>query len=338
LRMKQRLERQDGVIKILEKIGSIISDENNLEDIFKSVQISEEDVVSFWSTVPEDCSPHQAKLTQDIVSQHLLGVEQARQEKLIKKLEKQFKLGKISEEAKQAQLDKIGRNNLKKANENDSFSLLGSDRGLRKKQQVDSIAALLKLYSIGDKKVVVDFGSGSGNLCLSLASVYTSTTFIFVDQNETSLNILRQRAEEGGLTNIKIKQFQFNSSNLSEFIQEIKADIGDIELGIGLHSCGSFTDLVMELCRQCSCECLIVPCCNGKIDLSTSQYPRSQSLSRIITSEQYHLVSRAADNQGNYKAKCAVEIDRARWAEENGADVEYFKMTPVSATPKHLMI
>jgi len=123
-------------------------------------------------------------------------VEQARQEKLIKKLEKQFKLGKISEEAKQAQLDKIGRNNLKKANENvDSFSLLGSDRGLRKKQQVDSIAALLKLYSIGDKKVVVDFGSGSGNLCLSLASVYTSTTFIFVDQNDTSLNILRQRAE-----------------------------------------------------------------------------------------------------------------------------------------------
>jgi len=188
---------------------------------------------------------------------------------------------------------KIGRNNFKKSDENvDSFSLLGSDRALRKKQQVDNITAILKLHTIGDKKVVVDFGSGSGNLCLSLASVYTSTTFVFVDQNQTSLNILKQRAEEGGLMNIKIKHFQFNSTNLPEFIQDIKTNVGDIELGIGLHSCGSFTDLVMELCRLCCCECLIVPCCNGKIDSSTSQYPRSQSVSSIITSEQYHLVSR----------------------------------------------
>jgi len=338
LRLKQRSEKQEEVSKILEKFDSIISEKNNLEDIFQSVKISEEDVSSFWSQVPEDCSPHHAKLTQDIVSQHLLGVEQARQEKLIKKLEKQFKLGIISEEAKQAQLVKIGRNNLKKSDENDSFSLLGSDRALRKKQQVDNIAAILKLHTIGDKKVVVDFGSGSGNLCLSLASVYTSTTFVFVDQNQTSLNILKQRAEEGGLMNIKIKHFQFNSTNLPEFIQDIKTNVGDIELGIGLHSCGSFTDLVMELCRLCRCECLIIPCCNGKIDSSTSQYPRSQSVSSIITSEQYHLISRAADNQGSYKAKCAVEIDRARWAEESGAQVAYSKMNPVSATPKHLMI
>ena len=66
------------------------------------------------------------------------------------------------------------------------------------------------------------------------ASVYTSTTFVFVDQNQTSLNILKQRAEEGGLMNIKIKHFQFNSTNLPEFIQDIKTNVGDIELGIGM--------------------------------------------------------------------------------------------------------
>ena len=37
------------------------------------------------------------------------------------------------------------------------------------------------------KKVVVDFGSGSGNLCLVLASFYRQSTFVFVDQNEKSL-------------------------------------------------------------------------------------------------------------------------------------------------------
>ena len=37
------------------------------------------------------------------------------------------------------------------------------------------------------KKVVVDFGSGSGNLCLVLASFYKHSTFVFVDQNEKSL-------------------------------------------------------------------------------------------------------------------------------------------------------
>ena len=36
----------------------------------------------------------------------------------MKKLEKQFKLGQITEAEKQSQLDKIGRNNLKKENEN----------------------------------------------------------------------------------------------------------------------------------------------------------------------------------------------------------------------------
>ena len=66
------------------------------------------------------------------------------------------------------------------------------------------------------------------------ASVYTSTTFVFVDQNQTSLNILKQRAEEGGLMNIKIKHFQFNNTNLPEFIQDIKTNVGDIELGIGI--------------------------------------------------------------------------------------------------------
>ena len=70
-----------------------------------------------------------------------------------------------------------------------------------------------------------------------------------MDQNKTSLDILKQRAKDGNLENIVVKLFQFNKNNLAEFIVEITKDVGKIDLGIGLHSCGSFTDLVMELCR-----------------------------------------------------------------------------------------
>ena len=46
-----------------------------------------------------------------------------------------------------------------------------------------------------------------------------------------------------------VKSYQFTNENLEEFIHIILNDIGKIDLGIGLHSCGSFTDLVMEVCR-----------------------------------------------------------------------------------------
>ena len=51
----------------------------------------------------------------------------------------------------------------------DSFSLLGGDRARRKRQQVDNIVQVLREHDLHTKSVVVDFGSGSGNLCLALA-------------------------------------------------------------------------------------------------------------------------------------------------------------------------
>lgn len=150
----------------------------------------------------------------------------------------------------------------------DAFSLLGGDRAIRKRQQVDNIVSVLTKHGLDAKSVVVDFGSGSGNLCLALASVFTLTTFVFVDMNQTSLDILSQRSRVAGLTNIKVIKFRFTEENLQEFLEKICVEVGvGMDLGIGLHSCGSFTDLVMEVCRLASSDCLIVPCCNGKIDL-----------------------------------------------------------------------
>ena len=62
-------------------------------------------------------------------------------------------------------------------------------------------------------------------------------------------DILKKRAEEAELTNIVVKLFTFTSSNQDLFIEEISSQVGPIDLGIGLHSCGTFTDIVLEVCR-----------------------------------------------------------------------------------------
>ena len=308
---------------------------------------------SFWSSIPSTCTPDQAVLDSSIASDKLLRGEAARQKKYLKKLEKKLECGDITQEEMEEMLDKFGRKNLKDENvEQDSFSLLNSSRGLRKRQQVENIASLFQIF--GERKVVVDFGSGSGNLCLALASFYKNTTFVFADQNRESLEILANRAREGGLTNVRVKVFSFNNDNLDEFINEIEKELGSsFDLGIGLHCCGRFTDLVMELSRLARADCVVVPCCNGKMDkeyqtLSNkddnneeiveselNNYPRSAFISALISRDEYFQVSRAADDENNYEAKCLIEYDRARWARENGFEVSLQRMEPVSCTPKH---
>ena len=72
--------------------------------------------------------------------------------------------------------------------ESPSFTLLNSDRGLRKRQQVENIASVLLDHfaqiSSSEKKnsLVVDFGCGSGNLCLALAAAFPQTTFLLTDR------------------------------------------------------------------------------------------------------------------------------------------------------------
>ena len=259
----------------------------------------------------------------------------------MKKLEKQVEMGVISAAERDERLANYGRGNLKNQHDDDvsEFSLLNQDRGLRKRQQVNNISALIKLHGIEEKQVVVDFGSGSGNLCLALASVYPSTSFVFVDQNQTSLDILKKRSEEANLGNIIIKQFKFSSNNLAQFIEEIQVEVGEIGLGIGLHCCGSFTDMVMEMCRVAGSDCLVVPCCNGKIDATTDHYPRSSIISSVVSGEEYQLLSAAADDLSCREAKISVETDRAHWASEAGASqVQCWSMEPSSASPKNLMI
>ena len=59
--------------------------------------------------MPPVCSPHLSRLSPSLVSAHLLAVEAARQEKQRRKLERRLEAGAITEQEKQAQLDRLDR-------------------------------------------------------------------------------------------------------------------------------------------------------------------------------------------------------------------------------------
>lgn len=77
-------------------------------------------------------------------------------------------------------------------------------------------------------------------------------------------------------------------------------------------------------------------------------------MTSLLNTEDYILLSRAADDLSgsgsvsdyglseddlsSYRAKICVELDRATWAREAGAEVSCYKMEPVTASPKHLMV
>ena len=125
--------------------------------------------------------------------------EEARQNKFRKKLEQQVKCGTITEAEAEEKLEKFGRPKQENGGvDSPSFSLLNSDRGLRKRQQVENIASVLLDHfgqisssscqnsgSSSEKKnsLVVDFGCGSGNLCLALAAAFPQTTFLLTDRS-----------------------------------------------------------------------------------------------------------------------------------------------------------
>jgi hypothetical protein len=52
------------------------------------------------------------------------------------------------------------------------------------------------------RPVVVDFGSGSGNLTLPLAWLFPEVTFVAVDMKEEAVRLLRERAQAADLTNV----------------------------------------------------------------------------------------------------------------------------------------
>ena len=337
---------------------------------------------SFWGKVPNICTPN-SDLTAD---ERIVSINKNNERKYYKKLLAKLKSGDITEEEMQLKLIKNGKafdlsndaeltnnvSDLEKLsgtpiddvdNKKLDIPLMTGDRAFKKCLQIENFASIFEIF--GRKKCVIDFGSGSGNLCLVFAAIFPETKFVFCDMKEESLKILQNRADKAGLKNVVIFQHAFSPLNAVEDTKLLKQQYPDFDLGIGLHSCGNFTDLIMDICLNCNADCVVCPCCNGKIarfiekgpglvektkensakfpaddicDKLSYKYPRSNVFQGKIDQEEYCIISKAADDEFNYLAKCYIELDRGFWALEQGFEVTLLRMNPLISSPKHHII
>jgi SAM-dependent methyltransferase len=134
-------------------------------------------------------------------------------------------------------------------------------RAVRKRAQTESFVLVLRsLLDIiptitRDHRGchIVDFGSGSGNLCLTLAFLFPSCTFTAVDFKAKSIEILNQRAASAGLSNIK------GIVGKIEDFQEL------FDISLALHACGVATDYALQQAKRCRAAYVVCPCCVGNL-------------------------------------------------------------------------
>mmetsp|Transcript_9361 Transcript_9361/g.17463 ORF Transcript_9361/g.17463 Transcript_9361/m.17463 type:complete len:602 (-) Transcript_9361:155-1960(-) len=148
-------------------------------------------------------------------------------------------------------------------------------RAVRKRAQIESFALVLRpiismLETSGrrlckDRKLwhVVDFGSGSGNLCLALAFLFPNCHFTAVDFKSKSVEILNQRAAAANL------------SNVSGIVGKIEDFKEKFDVALALHACGKATDFGLQQAKRCRAAYAVCPCCVGNLKYSP---PRTPSL------------------------------------------------------------
>lgn len=259
---RKRIALKDLLARVTELdktvLGTTGMSMETLQDIYHP--ISMEDMQFFWQHVPNICNPIKAELNT-VSDAHRLERDRKKGDQFKKKLKRKLENGTISLEERNNLLQWHTRSNTTTddSNNNDkgdknAFSLLTMDRGRRKAWQIENFCHLLdqklKKRSSCQQMTVVDFGCGSGNLCLALAAYFKTVHFVLVDKREYPLKLVERRAKEAGLTNIQVLQYTFSPQNLNHF--EVKDQYGQytthFDVGIGLHCCGSFTDMVMTIC------------------------------------------------------------------------------------------
>ena len=141
-------------------------------------------------------------------------------------------------------------------------------RSARKRAQVETFAEAIRCLSLPTGSRIVDFGSGSGNLVLGLAHLFPVLEFVAVDLKASALKLLAERSQRAGLKNIKTAR------------RDIASFSDEFDVALGLHTCGSASDLVMEQAVQRRAAFLISPCCLGKMVTGDSSGPRGRWIGR----------------------------------------------------------
>lgn len=118
--------------------------------------------------------------------------------------------------------------------------------------------------------------------------------------------------------------------NLSTSHSSIEDFDTHFDVGIGLHACGEATDVILHKCCLNKATVILAPCCVGKLQHHRHfQYPQSDSLRQIISSDEFLRVAKAGDvaafaslkDTDSYDrrlCKTLVEVDRRCYLVERG--------------------
>jgi hypothetical protein len=108
--------------------------------------------------------------------------------------------------------------------------------------------------------MVLDLCGGRGDLSLILAYLFPSWNIHIMDKNVCALEQAKYRAHQLGLTNLTttvIDLFNIPTNH------PVKTRVYDVVLG--LHACGSLTDVMLHLFGNMSKHLFIATCCFGKV-------------------------------------------------------------------------
>ncbi len=216
-----------------------------------------------------------------------------------------------------------------------SSGLLTRERAIRKQLQIENFFQIIKTFAKSGT-VIVDFGSGSGNLSLPMAYLFPDCYFILVDRNDIPIRLGKIRISDSGIKNIDV------------FRGYIKDFHEKFDLGIALHACGEATDLAQMQCLENNAPYILCPCDIGYIRDSSLSYPRSSIFSKILTRQEYNTLAKTADwtswdfddDQAKAGKLCMgyISHDRNLFAEEFYYKTYLFTMQPREATPKNDII
>ncbi|GKY93592.1 hypothetical protein MPSEU_000326600 [Mayamaea pseudoterrestris] len=133
-----------------------------------------------------------------------------------------------------------------------------SPRGRRKRIQVEAFCYIVDKLMMHpkDESVIVDAGSGAGNLTIGMAGWLQWQGVLAIDVNETALQQLASRASQ--ITNCRI--------------QTLTADLNDSNIQLptqasvvcSLHACGAATDMGLQLATRHQLPFVASPCCTAK--------------------------------------------------------------------------
>ncbi len=229
----------------------------------------------------------------------------------------------------------------------------------RKCQQLENFLFTFKSQIYTEKqssKTIVDFCSGGGHLGILIAYMFPKCTVKLVENKEESLRMATKRIAQLKLTNCLLYKvniilsliinpsFKFFvlKGNLTNFV-------GNFDVGLAIHACGSSTDLIIEKCVNNKADLLISPCCYGSIkENDLIKYPRSREFQQCLkTSGHYGTLLNYADRTelGKEYAKNAnvcmslIDTDRLLYLKSyNYGIIQLSKLLPETCSTKNNLI